>query len=404
MQNTRKVLAGLAIVLLLLAVQGAYARQFLFVLFDAGETNGLIPVIRKIDPAKDQVTIVAEGASTTILKRKNIPFLRLKDFVTTDNFTFQAPREIITFEHHAGYYIPLRYVSVGALPEDVFKRVRPDVLVGGLVSTMERDFFARAREAGIPTFGFFDYYDVPDPGSIFTRIIPETDYIFVNSDEIARGIAGLDIIDKDRIIVSGHPNFSRLHTLKTRWNALPDSASPYFIFTTQYSEGNDQLLNLLIRVMEADYNRFRLIIAPHPNQDPEHYINVANKSSLVIRILDREKMSVYEAMLGSEIVFTQTSTTGFEAVLLDKDLVHILPTDFEQAGLFTLRKRLALAASNKDGLKEAIRKYLEDDPAVNPIRDAVRHCYPLPRADEAILDWIEHVLQDQSRQESAGED
>ena len=84
--------------------------------------------------------------------------------------------------------------------------------------------------------------------------------------------------------------------------------------------------------------------------------------------------------------------------------VGALPADFEQAGLFTLRKRLALAASNKDGLKEAIRKYLEDDPAVNPIRDAVRHCYPLPRADEAILDWIEHVLQDQSRQESAGED
>ena len=137
------------VLFLFFAAGKACALTYLFVLFDAGETNGLIPVIKKIDKTTNQVHIVAEGASTTILRRKNIPFYRLKDFVYGSNFAFQVDKEKIIFEHHAGFHIPMRYVSIGTLPERVFKQLKPDVLVGGLVCLYERDFYKKAAEAGI---------------------------------------------------------------------------------------------------------------------------------------------------------------------------------------------------------------------------------------------------------------
>ena len=388
----------------------ACALTYLFVLFDAGETNGLIPVINKIDKNTNQVHIVAEGASTTILRRKGIPFFRLKDFVYGSRFAFQVDKEKILFEHHAGYHIPMRYVSIGTLPERVFKQLKPDVLVGGLVCLYERDFYKMAAEAGIPSFGFFDFYDVPGHDSIFSQIIPETDYLFVNSEAIARGIDKMGISNKDQIsnkgpissrgqiIVSGHPNFSRLASLKEEFDrervlgtAGLNTASRYFIFTPQYSEGNDQLLDRLIQVMKDDYSDVELIIAPHPNQDPVHYVEIGEQSGLTFHILDRKKMSVYEAMLASDIVFTQTSTTGFEAVLLDKDLVHILPADYPADKEFTVRKGLALAATGREELEEAITTFISNSPAAETMRNVVRECYPLPGADDTIIRFIEKI-------------
>ncbi|PKK89766.1 MAG: hypothetical protein CVV64_12620 [Candidatus Wallbacteria bacterium HGW-Wallbacteria-1] len=391
---------------ILLPITPLAAANWLFVLFDAGETNGLVPVIQLLQSMEsEKVFVMAEGASVSILKRRNITPLRLADFARDGMLNLQVPADKLAFDHNAGPFISLRHVSVKEIPQQVFDKIHPHALITGLVSQYESDFLQAAKKAGVPSFGFFDFYDVPGKGSIFVRLCPEADRIMVSTPEIAIGMAQAGIMDEKRIMVTGHPNFSGLCDLKASFDRKTvlksagfDPDKQYFTFTTQYSTRNDELLTLLARVMKSMSLKKtavadeapELIIAPHPNQDPDHYRTLAQDFGIPYHILDRSKISVYQAMLASDMVFTESSTTGFEAILLDRPLVHILLPGSDPVNQFNVRRGLALWATTETELHEAINALAGDKGRqIGEKRALVR---PLPDAAKAIVDGVLKVM------------
>ncbi len=382
--------------LLVLLSVNLISATFLFVLFDAGETNGLLPVIKKLRNEKNnKVIVISEGASSNLLKRKGVPYCSLKDLIPDGVLNISIPGEKIEFNHHAGYYLPMRYCSLSDIPDIAIRSIRPDIVVTGLVSIMEKDFLEAGRKHGVPVCGFYDFYDLPSQSSIFRKIIPSADFIFVSSNRIKNGIAKVGIISNDRIILSGHPNFSRLDDIKKDYKRKDvlkksglDPEKKYFVFTTQYSDRNDELLILLMNTMKRKFKEYELIVAPHPNQDPEHYKKLGIKSGIKFHLLDRSKISVYEAILLSDIVFTETSTTGFEAVLLDKDLIHVLHVDTNEKKQFNIRNNLALYARNESEIYNAIMEFKSNSEKTRQIRENVIRCIPIAGASDKMINFL----------------
>jgi predicted glycosyltransferase len=375
------------------------AENLLFVLFDAGETNGLIPVIREAKKdINDKVTIISLAASSKILKRKNIPFKTFQDYISKKDIDFSVNYNKISYDHSAGFFIPLRNVSTFKLINKIIETEKPDVIITGLVSEPEFDFLKIGKKKNIPTCGFYDFYDVPGKNSIFWKGLKEAEHIFVSTEEIKQKLIVAKKNLKLNLIATGHPNFSRLSTLKNDYNRIELlkranlKNKRYFIFTTQYSKGNDELLILLIEILKEKHKNFNLIIAAHPNQDPKHYKKIIEESGISsqISLLNRNKMNVYEAMLLAEIVFTQTSTTGFEAVLLDKDLIHIFPKRYNPMDEYTVKNKLSLYAKSNLELIETIDQFLNNE-NVKKIRENVKKCYPLPYAEKNIINFIKKI-------------
>lgn len=133
-------------------------------------------------------------------------------------------------------------------------------------------------------------------------------------------------IDEESIIVTGQPAFDKLLDYKfidkfDLCNKLGiDQQKPIVAFMSQPLEEREEVLRSLINGMKENNDK-QLIIKLHPNEDgiiQKMILDEMKYDALIIK-----DVSAPEIISISDLVITVSSTTGLEAVVMDKDLLSI---------------------------------------------------------------------------------
>ena len=131
-------------------------------------------------------------------------------------------------------------------------------------------------------------------------------------------------------------------------------------------EEQRNLTELIIETC-ARFNDYMLVIKLHPRESVEDY-GYINRSPLQnrFRLVADKDVDLYDLICASRLILTQSSTTGIDALLFDKDVISISiliskMIDYVKAGA-------SLSVNQKGELSDTLHKVLKD----NNVREKLR--------------------------------
>lgn len=259
------------------------------------------------------------------------------------------------------------FMPVNAMKE-IIRKEKPDVVITTTMHRFEAAALIAANELGIPSLRVEDLLgniNRPFPDKIHIQDINEKE------DLLAKGISSDKIILKSQledkeilkvadevydkycslqptrfavlcnytksnieqrglepnsIMVTGQPAFDKLLEFKKidkeelciKLNI--NNKKPIISFMSQPIESREEVLRSIIKAMKKHSDK-QLIIKLHPNEDGKiHQIILNEMGYEALLIKDTPAPSIIEI---SDLVITVSSTTGLEAVVMDKDLMAI---------------------------------------------------------------------------------
>jgi len=134
----------------------------------------------------------------------------------------------------------------------------------------------------------------------------------------------------DKIFVTGNPLFDQFSPPKAvsnagnRWLLLtrPHSLEKCYE-PSRYPEEGAVVLSRILELL-SDYPNVQLFIRPHPKDNTSYYDEVLNSSTVSRRVfLSDVSQSLYKSIEEADIVFTEDSTSGMEAMIFEKPVVHV---------------------------------------------------------------------------------
>lgn len=169
-------------------------------------------------------------------------------------------------------------------------------------------------------------------------------------------------LDPDSIVITGQPAFDRLLAFKNiskdkLCNELGINAQkPIISFMSQPIESRESVLRSIIEAMKK-HNDKQLIIKLHPNEDgkiQQIILNEMGYQALLIKDIPAP------SIIGiSDLVITVSSTTGLEAVVMDKPLMSINLTG-EPDFIPYNDMGIGLGVYDKEQVAQAITTLFED--------------------------------------------
>jgi len=281
----------------LFCLSSMYANPYLFVLFDAGETLSLKPVIERLKEEGKQVDVVALGtAPLFIADAKKIEHVD-KDWDRNQSLSQK--------KFH-----------------DIFSSYKPETVVIGVASVIQKQvaeyFHKRAQVIG--------YYD--NFGSIeqisYASLVREIEkhlHMLLTASSF-----GADSSDVKEVHVVGNPDveifgnrLKEVDVAKLKKRFKIDEEARVITYVGGY--GNDDVLALKIlaegmRSFPQDY----LIVCPHPKTD-----GTLEKRYLPKGQFANEGIFSTEGVALADIVVCHRSTLGIKSIMLGKRVIFIDP-------------------------------------------------------------------------------
>lgn len=327
-------------------------KKVLFVTYGGGHVNIVIPLIKELLQYGSVKPIIIGLTTATIrLKEHNITYYSLVDFLKGDSkkeaiqignemaAEFHNPKAGIDEEETVSYLGASMYDLIkkygqkeaqllfkqqgrkAFLPtlimEEVLKETEPDLIVTTSGQRAERAAVIAGKKFGIPTLRIMDLFG--NTGSL-----PETDYVavmnqFAKQCLIERGV------DPSKVFVTGQPAFESLFTITKHQqqkfidelNLKPGQKLVTWISQTlpEREEILEDILNTFKELQE-----YELIIKLHPSEDGVVHEQILKSYNLPnARIIKQANTQVLLSI--SDLVITQWSTCGLEAILLGKPLI-----------------------------------------------------------------------------------
>lgn len=392
-------------------------KKVLFVTYGGGHVNAIVPVIKKMEE-KNFFDIVVLGLTTSakVLKKNNVNFIQLQDLV--DEKTIESG-ELYAEKHHThGIGINIKetaaYFGVGFedlqlkfgkekakkmieesgrksfLPinfmRETFKRLKPNLVVTTSSPRFEKASLLAANELGIPSIRIEQLFSPQN------ALLPKGIYYCVLNDYVKSRLLNRGIEEK-YIKVTGQPAFDHVklsyglnnEVLKSEYEYQEDEKVLLWI-----SPGNKDQKRIISKLVEIEekYSNFKLIIKLHPNEDGKKIVNQLKnlKSKAKVYSEDLQKL-----ILISDIVLTEFSAVGLEAILLDKPLITLNLTGKEDRVAYA-EAGAALGVYDLNVLEESIIKVFEDDSLVEVLMNNRRKFQSDGLAAEKVNDFIEQLI------------
>lgn len=330
-------------------------KKVLFITYGGGHVNISIPIIKKLanSPGIEPVVIALTNAAIT-LKKHNISFFRLMDFFEgEEQEKIKLIGESFLKEHHnvhsgldeldtvsymgACYYDLLQKHGAeeatklfevngrkAFFPTEVIKKIyssiEPDLVITTSGQRTEGAAVFVAQRMKIPTLRIVDLF-----GN--TGTLPQGDFIAV-INEYAKQCLVKRGINEGKIFITGQPAFETLFT-KTREDEqqllrelnIQDEFSTLVTYASQKTPEDREVLIEILETFKKLKNH-QLIIKLHPSEDGVMQESLCDSYNLtnvkIVRNIDTQML-----LSMSDIILTQFSTCGLEAILLEKPLITI---------------------------------------------------------------------------------
>lgn len=339
-------------------------QKLLFVTYGGGHVNAIIPVIKEVQ--KNNIydyEVLALTAAVKILRSNNINFKQMKDFCDEEIIKLGIPLarkyhkedSDVSFEETVAYYgsgmkdLILDYGLKGAyekfdsderkafLPvnkmKSIIKEIGADMVIATSSPRTEKAALIAARLLNRPALRIEQLFyanDVDLPRGVHFAVLNE----IIRDKLLLRGI------DAEYINVTGQPAFDKLK-IERPYNKITSLRDRLKIrkehkIVMWASPGNkDQsaILDKLIEIEKKNDN-IQLIIKLHPNESGELQKNIVRAKRSKTLVMDS---NLHELILLSNLVITEFSAVGLEAIFLDRPLLTI--------NLFNIKGQIPYAES-----------------------------------------------------------
>lgn len=317
--------------------RSATARQakILIVVYDAGETLGLLPVGPLL--AKERIDLrwmPLTPWSTRILEDRQQNYLPPPEGLET--MTLVKDRE-------AGADIAFWR---GAIADE-----KPDLVIVGMVSRAQEQLARELKARGVRTVGFYDGFDPTTRASVVARVASQVQTVWAPTATIARNLKALGI---SHVKVLGQPSVETWY----RAAATVDGAEIYdrlqiprdkkvLLFAGQYGAGYAEIFAAFLRAASIGLELrpdLYLVISHHPKTDGQLELDAMQKLANPRIIMMPSDMTTANVATISRAVVTWRSTVGAQAAFLGKPVLYF---NFNR-GDYTndlIRGRVAIAAT-----------------------------------------------------------
>ena len=392
-------------------------KRVFFVTYGGGHVNAIVPVIKKMEETNFfDIVVLGLTTSVKVLKKNNINFIQLQDLV--DENIIESGKLYAEKYHTNGIGIDIEetaaYFGVGFedlklkfgkeqamkimkdngrksfLPinfmRETFKTLKPDLVVTTSSPRFEKASLLAANELEIPSIRIEQLFSPQNallPKGIYYCVLNE----YVKSRLIDRGI------DEKYIKVTGQPAFDHVkfyydlnnNILKSEYGYQEDEK--ILLWISPGNKDQESIISELVRI-EEKYSNFKLIIKLHPNEDGKKIINQLEKlkSKAKVHSEDLQKL-----ILISDLVITEFSAVGLEAILLDKPLITLNLTGKEDRVAYA-EAGAALGVYNLNAIEEAIIKVFEDSTLIEVLMKNRKKFHSDGLAAEKVNDFIKQLI------------
>lgn len=320
-------------------------KKVLFVTYGGGHVNVLVPIMHKIKNGREfKCDVIALTTAPQGLKKENINFYQMKDFADLQSIeigktlvnNYYSPTSSVSYEETVAYYgccmrdlidekgkeeaykllqsegrrafLPIRTMK------DIIGKVKPDLVITTSSPRGELAALLAAESLGIPTIRIEQFFATRKPLNL------EETFFCVINDFVKNKLIQYDI-NANKIFVTGQPAFDRLSSgievlLDIKKKLKIPSSNKLIVWASQKTNHQKEILLKLDEIVNSN-DDISLVVKLHPNESIDSFENIDNTRIIFVREY------LYELLLAADLVLTEFSTVGLEAILLDKALLTI---------------------------------------------------------------------------------
>lgn len=321
---------------------GKEKTEILFYLQDAGETNALLPVIRKLDEQGVDCRVLVAGVADEIVQKSGIP---QKIFLHFSDLKIQAR-------------VDKNWSRSQRLPEEEINRLWEEIetkeFVSGVAYELQGQVIEGFSQRKIPTFAYWDNLNANGDNPYFytaNSVEAKADILLLPSFSLEK-----DFPNRQGKKVVGQPT---LEEWKTQIEALDrnrlrqklgiQESQKAVLFIGGYGAEYEEAFRLFLKGISQNGSDF-FFIQPHPKTDGS-FERGLNGSALILN----GEWTTLEAVAVSDIVVCHQSTVAFQALAAGKAVLNLIP-ESQRYDSLPLQKGLSKRVSQAEGLTPLLEK------------------------------------------------
>lgn len=336
--------------------------QCLFILFDAGETHALIPLIEKLSLEGKTCKILAMGTAQELIKQKKYETIDLSNYVGTPiNNSWSREKEIdpVKVTELVGHFL---YSNV-------------DCVISGVSSQIQGQFLEAFSARSIKTIAYWDNFNAEGQDAYFQvaqKVQKKASRVFVPSQYVKDSA-----VFKDRspqsICIVGHPALEKWVKEVTQTNKDPlfqklgfkDAPKKTITIVGGYGEQYEKAFRLMMQCVEHASIQLPLqfIIHPHPKTaDAKFERSEIARSRLrnIVVIKPEHNISTIQAVSLADVVLCYNSTVGFQALGCKKNVLFVVPKEDRYTNLAIDLHIAKKVSSVEEFMHEIVQPYDEE--------------------------------------------
>lgn len=287
-------------------------EKVLFVLFDAGETKALQPVMQKLEEAGRDYRVLSFGTSWMLMKEHPRAIDIFKELgVSSKTDQRKWPRE--------------RPLSKKIL-STIGKVIAADLAIVGMVSTLQQQIAQLFKSKGAAILCYYDGFAFGETEMI-QPFLEVASRVLVPSEHIARSMQTMD--ESVVIDVVGQPvveywlQQAKQTDLEEIKSKLPiDSKKPLLIYISGYGEGYLEAFTSFVKAIQY-VDHFHIGLSLHPKMDGALEKEVLAAYDCPHVFVIPKDIETFQAVALADLVVAWRSTVGVQAAFLGKPVVYL---------------------------------------------------------------------------------
>jgi hypothetical protein len=321
----------------------ASPSPLLFVLYDAGETLALRPVMERLDRRKIPYRVLVMGTARSLMvpKTGEQKIVDLADFggARVSRTGWRRDKELAQ-----------------SVVDRVAAKLGAKVVVTGLVSAAQKQIARAMRRRGARVVGFYDALQKMSAESYPSKLLPSLHRLLVAAPQLApaRKPAGT------MLSVVGHPTLELWEKVaqKEDRSALRKTLGltrKTLLYVGGYGKGYEQAFSLFAQAA-ARMQHIDVRVSLHPKVDGGLERSLLSKyGASNVQILPKQ-VATMRAAVAADLLVTQRSTVGVQALFLGRPVIFF--DQHKRYSNMAIKNRLAAQLTSVDALLTASQKQL----------------------------------------------
>ncbi len=347
--------------------------------------------------------------------KRNPEFYKL--FLYKDVDTYPIFKNV--FEKFFGYNLLNALLQIELIKHAIDNENADLILTNCDHCTFGRSTVIAGKERGVPTLSSQMASITPYSREyMYTKneinTIPMPDTIAVTGQYYQNLLTKKSFYHAKKVVVTGQPRYDPLNKLEgySKKEFCDKNNISYYkkiILVTTFPVGLEQLsynraifVSTLLKNI-TNLSSVEIIIKPHPREDGNYYSRFLRRG-VSFRLLSKRD-DTYEALYACDVLITFSSTTGLEAMIMDKPVVVINLTG-EPEGIPYVKSGAAIGVHKEEDLVPAIKGTLYNKEVRKKLAEARKkfvyeHAYIQDgQASKRVADLIMQIIEGTRRSRS----